>query len=52
MEKHINHLVIEQLRKDDYQELLSAMKAAYPGWQGSYWSMQAIEKLIEQFGEG
>jgi GNAT superfamily N-acetyltransferase len=52
MEKHIKHLAIEQLQIDDYQELLSSMKAAYPEWQGSYWSMQAIARLIDKFNEG
>jgi len=52
MEKHIKHLAIEQLQINDYQELLSSMKAAYAEWQGSYWSMQAIAKLIDKFSEG
>lgn len=52
MEKAIKHLVIEPLKISDYEELIRTMKAAYPGWQGSFWSMQAIEKLIEQFSEG
>jgi predicted amidohydrolase/GNAT superfamily N-acetyltransferase len=52
MEKHIKHLAIEQLQINDYQELLSSMKAAYAEWQGSYWSMQAIARLIDKFSEG
>lgn len=52
MSKNIKHLVVEQLSVDDYQELLQAMKAAYPGWQGNYWSLDSIKRLIDQFPEG
>jgi predicted amidohydrolase/GNAT superfamily N-acetyltransferase len=48
----INQLSIEKLSVDDYQQLLIAMKAAYPNWQGSYWSLNAIKNLIDQFSEG
>jgi len=48
----IHQLEIQKLSVDDYQELLIAMKASYPNWQGSYWSLEAIKNLIEQFGEG
>lgn len=37
---------------EDYQQLLTAMKAAYPNWQGNYWSLSAIENLITRFPEG
>src|SRR5690606_12453929 len=30
----------------------TAMKAAYPNWQGNYWSLSAIENLITRFPEG
>lgn len=52
MEPSIKSLSIEQLQTDDYQDLLTAMKAAYPGWNGSYWSLQAIERLINKFPGG
>lgn len=28
------------------------MKAAYPGWQGGFWSLAAITSLITNFPEG
>lgn len=40
------------LSVEDYQGLLDAMKAAYANWQGSYWSLSAIERLIKRFPEG
>jgi predicted amidohydrolase/GNAT superfamily N-acetyltransferase len=52
MEQTIKHLSVEQLQIDDYQDLLKAMKAAYPRWKGSFWSMQAMARLIEKFSEG
>ncbi|MEO5782258.1 MAG: GNAT family N-acetyltransferase, partial [Ginsengibacter sp.] len=52
MQKTINQLSIEKLSIDDYQQLLLAMKAAYPNWQGSYWSIGAIQNLIDQFSDG
>lgn len=48
----INELTIERLSVDDYQQLLVAMKAAYPGWQGSYWSLATLSNLIQQFPAG
>lgn len=50
--KEIKHLVVEHLSIDDYQQLVSAMRAAYPYWQGSFWSLTAIKKLIDQFSDG
>lgn len=35
-----------------YKELMETMKAAYPNWQGSYWSFYTIENLISKFKEG
>lgn len=43
---------IGNLAFEDYQQLLIAMKAAYPHWQGSYWSSDSIKKLIQKFPEG
>lgn len=43
---------IGHLQFADYQQLLDAMKAAYPMWQGNYWGPKAIERLIDQFPEG
>jgi predicted amidohydrolase/GNAT superfamily N-acetyltransferase len=48
----IEQVEIGPLRFEDYQELLTAMKASYQGWQGSYWSLNAIENLITRFPEG
>lgn len=48
----IEQIEISTLRCEDYQELLEAMKASYAGWQGNYWSIGAIERLIEKFSEG
>lgn len=52
MDISINQLSIEQLSGEDYQHLIQAMKAAYPAWQGSFWSMEAITRLISEFNEG
>jgi predicted amidohydrolase/GNAT superfamily N-acetyltransferase len=48
----INELRIEGLCVSDYEQMLHAMQAAYPNWQGSYWSLKSIENLIGQFGDG
>ncbi len=48
----IEKLEIARLLVDDYQEMLVAMKASYPKWSGSYWSMGAISNLIKMFPEG
>lgn len=52
MSMNINHLSVEELQLNDYTQLLEAMKASYPSWQGSYWSLSAIEKLIAEFRKG
>ncbi|RYY56905.1 MAG: GNAT family N-acetyltransferase, partial [Chitinophagaceae bacterium] len=52
MDMNINELSTGQLSVDDYQELLEAMKASYPGWSGSYWSLVSISKLISTFPAG
>lgn len=48
----VKHVELGNLSIEDYQELLEAMKAAYPNWQGNYWSLKSLEKLIKQFPEG
>lgn len=48
----IEHLEVAKLSMDDYQQLLSAMKAAYPQWTGGFWSVGSIQKLIDRFPEG
>ncbi len=48
----INQLRVDKLSIEDYEQLLVAMKAAYPNWQGNYWSMDAIQNLIDQFSDG
>jgi predicted amidohydrolase/GNAT superfamily N-acetyltransferase len=52
MKLPFQELHIEKLSVDDYQQMLAAMKAAYPNWQGSYWGINAISNLIRQFPEG
>ena len=52
MKQQIEQIEIGNLNVKDYQELIKAMKAAYPEWQGEFWSEGAIEKLIKQFPEG
>jgi predicted amidohydrolase/GNAT superfamily N-acetyltransferase len=52
MEKTITQLDVECLKIEDYQQLLSAMKAAYPEWRGGFWSLDAITRLIDKFPEG
>lgn len=49
---NINELSTEKLSVDDYQQLLAVMKASYPGWTGSYWSLASISNLIQQFPAG
>jgi len=48
----IEQVEIGALHFEDYQELLQAMKASYKGWQGGFWSPQAIQNLITRFPEG
>ncbi len=43
---------ITTLQPEHYQELLKAMKAAYPNWAGSYWQRGTIEHLLRVFPEG
>lgn len=48
----IEQVEIGSLHTEDYQQLLAAMKASYPGWQGGFWSLKAIDNLITKFPEG
>lgn len=47
----IKHIELGNLSIEDYQELIEAMKAAYPEWN-SYWSLPVIENLINRFPAG
>lgn len=48
----VKHVELGNLSIEDYQQLLEAMKAAYPKWQGSYWTLPTIKSLIKKFPEG
>jgi len=48
----VNYIEISNLIFEDYNQLIDAMKAAYPLWKGNYWSSASIRKMIEQFPEG
>ena len=48
----MKHIEIGHLKSEDYEELLSAMKASYPNWTGTYWTLETIKKLIAKFPEG
>lgn len=48
----IKQIEIGNLILEDYEQLLDAMKAAYPLWQGSFWSTGAISKILKEFPEG
>ncbi len=48
----MKNIEIGNLQPQDYEQLLSAMKAAYPRWGGNYWTLASIEKLIQKFPEG
>ncbi len=48
----MKNIEIGNLQPQDYEQLLSAMKAAYPRWGGNYWTLETIEKLILKFPEG
>jgi predicted amidohydrolase/GNAT superfamily N-acetyltransferase len=52
MIKHPTHIETGHLKSKDYEELLEAMRAAYSDWQGSYWTLETINKLIKKFPEG
>ena len=48
----MKQIEIGALKYEDYQELITAMKASYPGWSGNFWSLETIKKLIDKFPEG
>ncbi len=48
----INTIEIKQLELGHYDQLIDSMKAAYKNWTGSWWSRNAIEKLIHLFPQG
>ena len=48
----MKQIEIGHLKYEDFQQLLSAMKAAYPLWGGNYWREETIQKLIKKFPEG
>ena len=52
MDEIIKQLDVDSLQIDDYQELVSAMRAAYPDWQGGFWSLDSITRLIKTFPQG
>lgn len=52
MGMNIHELTTDRLSVEDYQQLLEAMKASYPDWSGSYWSLGSIRNLINKFPEG
>jgi predicted amidohydrolase/GNAT superfamily N-acetyltransferase len=47
-----NKIEVATLRPEHYAQLIDVMRAAYPDWQGSYWSQGAIERLINRFPQG
>ena len=48
----MKQIEIGHLKYEDFKQLLSAMKAAYASWTGSYWSPETIQRLINKFPEG
>ncbi|MEO5499968.1 MAG: bifunctional GNAT family N-acetyltransferase/carbon-nitrogen hydrolase family protein [Ginsengibacter sp.] len=48
----MENIEIGHLQYEDYKDLLTAMKASYPEWQGNYWSLESIKRLIDKFPEG
>lgn len=47
-----NKIELQTLKLSQYAQLLESMKAAYNNWNGSYWSLESIEKLLKIFPEG
>ena len=47
----VHSIEIQNLEIEHYEELIEAMKAAYPVFQ-SYWTKSAIQKLLNIFPEG
>ena len=48
----MKQIEIGTLKYEDFQQLLTAMKAAYTLWLGNYWRQETIRKLINKFPEG
>ena len=48
----IEQLELSKLSLDDYQQLITAMKASYPDWGGGFWAVTSIQNLIERFPDG
>ncbi len=48
----MKQIEIGHLQYEDFQQLLTAMKAAYPLWGGNYWREETIQKLIKKFEHG
>ncbi len=48
----VTQIEIKNLFFEDYKELIEAMKAAYPMWQGGFWKETTLQRLIRQFPEG
>ena len=48
----LGKIEIQNLKVEHYKQLIEVMKASYPDWQGGFWSIVSIEKLIAQFPEG
>lgn len=48
----VKQIELGNLSSEDYKQLIDAMKAAYPDWQGGFWTPQSIDKLIEIFPLG
>ena len=48
----MKQIEIGTLQYENFQQLLEAMKAAYPLWSGNYWREETIKKLIDKFPQG
>ena len=48
----MKQIEIGPLQYENFQQLLEAMKAAYPRWSGNYWREETIKKLIDKFPQG
>ena len=48
----IGRIELSNLKLQDYEALLQAMKAAYPDWPGGFWTLATMKRLIDKFPEG
>lgn len=48
----IDQVELNYLSLDDYQELVEAMKAAYPAMPDDHWELEQLKRLVERFPEG